>query len=304
MRADENDRKYLLSETGIKIAAGAAGGAAGGIIGLLIAGPSGAVGGAIVGNASVPLLENLGLRFYGILGQREERRVLTLLDSASLQIRRNQASELPLRADGFLALESPDHSAAEEICEAVIRKAQVEYEEKKIRFQGVLLGNLPFRSDIDRAEANLLVRLAFQLSYRQLCLLALFYNLKDHNVRFIYKTPNPTQISSQWENGAPTAAYSLATKIRDEERDQAIASLTGNHHSVRQEAYDLYTMGLIGLSNDGLRDSQQLINQFLYGDVIVRPLGQALYRIMGLRDIEHSELEYLANLMRNDPTYS
>jgi hypothetical protein len=52
----------------------------------MAAGATGAVVGSVIGNASVPLLEHLGLRFHGILGAREKRRVLTVLEFASIQI--------------------------------------------------------------------------------------------------------------------------------------------------------------------------------------------------------------------------
>jgi len=66
-----------------------------------------------------------------------------------LRVEQNQRASLELRVDGFLDTDESGRSSAEEICEAVIRAAQREYEEKKIFFQGNLLGNIPFHPEVD-----------------------------------------------------------------------------------------------------------------------------------------------------------
>src|ERR1051326_659774 len=71
-------------------------------------------------------------------------------------------------------------STAEEIAEAVLVAAERDHEERKLRYYGNLLANLAFSDGIDRAEANLLTRLAQGLSYAQLCLLSIFW-LPDQN---------------------------------------------------------------------------------------------------------------------------
>lgn len=287
--------KGSVSETGIKVVAGVGGG----IMGALIAGPAGAVIGSVVGNAAVPVLEYLGLQFRVMLGERENRRVVRVLEEAQATIRRNISLNKPLRQDGFLGAESTDHSAAEEICEAVIRKAQEEYEERKVRYQGILLGNLPFTPDIDRAQANLLVRLAFHLSYRQLCLLSVFCQPDEFEVTHTFVTPNPYIFADSLSK----PEYDEAVRLRKEERERILALLSTAHDSVRQESYDLYTMGLIYQKDDGRRDSVAIISQFLYGEVAVRRLGKTLFSMMDLREIDRADLDRVAALMRDDVTY-
>jgi hypothetical protein len=51
--------------------------------------------------------------------------------------------------------------------------AQREHEEKKVPLLGNLMASIPFDEEIDRGQANLLLRLAEDVSYRQLCILAL-----------------------------------------------------------------------------------------------------------------------------------
>jgi hypothetical protein len=82
---------------------------------------------------------------------------------------------VPLRSDGFFNEDNTGRSSAEEIAEGVVLAAQRDHEEKKLRAYGNLLGNLAFCPQFSRAHSNLLTRLAERLSYRQLCLLALFH---------------------------------------------------------------------------------------------------------------------------------
>jgi len=311
----EGSTEHSLSETGVKMAAGATGAVVGSVIGSLVAGPPGAIGGAAIGNAIVPLLEHLGLQFHGIFGAREKRRVLTVLESASVQIQKNTESGRLLRSDGFLALETPDHSAAEEICEAVIRKAQGEYEEKKVKYQGILLGNLPFTSEVDRAQANLLVRLAFELSYRQYCLLSLFNQLDKYSVGFKYsiELPNDPGISgtiAELPKDQREAyetyqeEYKKAAEIRRQEAQYARERLTSAHASVRQESYDLYARNLVKLGFSEAEGKLVTPMYFEFDEVRIPPIGKTLFNLMGLREIEHHELKYLSVLMQTDYQYN
>jgi len=184
----------------------------------------------------------------------------------------------------------------------VIRKAQEEYEERKVRYQGILLGNLPFYQDVDRAQANLLVRLAFELSYRQLCLLALFSNLQDFDVAFKYINLDAFDKYSDLVNDQRHPDFVLASQLRTEERLQSYSLLTGTHYAVRQETYDLYTKHLIKIKDDG-RDQKLVHPLYLsYSEVEVVQIGKVLYALMGLQEIDRKDLDWLATLMRDDPT--
>jgi hypothetical protein len=93
-----------------------------------------------------------------------------------------------LRQDCFFSNKINERSAAEEIFEGVLFAAEREYEEKKVKFEGNFFANIVFYPSIDRASANFLLRLAQRLSYRQLCLMALFvqrdkFTLRDKDYR-------------------------------------------------------------------------------------------------------------------------
>src|SRR5690606_15674712 len=62
----------------------------------------------------------------------------------------------------------------EEILEAVLLVSQKSYEELKLKFIGNLYANIVVTPSMDRYQANLLLKLAEALSYRQFCLLRFF----------------------------------------------------------------------------------------------------------------------------------
>ena len=83
--------------------------------------------------------------------------------------------------------------------------AQSEHEEKKLKFMGRLFANLAFHRDIDRDHANTLVRVAKDLSYRQLCLLA----------AIVARTQRPNSIWQPPDQVPPGAKDALDQELRD-----------------------------------------------------------------------------------------
>ena len=104
------------------------------------------------------------------LGPREVERIGAAIGYALVDInKRLVAGEVP-RRDGFFEIptDNVDRSAADEIYEAVLIAAQGEYEERKLALYGRLLASVAFRDGISRAHANYLIRIAEELSYRQI----------------------------------------------------------------------------------------------------------------------------------------
>jgi hypothetical protein len=157
-----------LIETGSEIT----GGVGGAIIGGLMAGPIGVV----IGGASGPIISKM-FKVLGnelkkrLLSPREEIRTGAAYTFAIDKILKNEKEKKSIRQDDFFKSEPNKRSAAEEIFEGVILKAQKEYEENKIKFYGNLLGNITCDESVSKIYANQLIRLAEDLSYNQLCLL-------------------------------------------------------------------------------------------------------------------------------------
>ncbi|GAB3915384.1 hypothetical protein [Mucilaginibacter boryungensis] len=137
--------------------------------------------GAMVGSVMSPIIietfASIGADIkQSILGDRERVRVGAAFSYALSKInQRVQNGEQP-RTDGLFNGDSNERSASQEILEGALQFAQREFEELKIKHYGYLVANIYFESNIDRGYANLLLRLADKLSFRQLTMLELLAN--------------------------------------------------------------------------------------------------------------------------------
>jgi len=149
--------------------AGAATGA--GIGQWLGSGPAGAAYGA----TATIMFKDVVLDFTNrLLGHREEQRIGAVIRYFWDKYQENLAAGNGPRQDGFFEDASDDRAAAKEVFEGVLLAAQREHQEKKLRFFGNLVANIAFHPEYDRAHANQLIKVAEELSYRQLCLLSIF----------------------------------------------------------------------------------------------------------------------------------
>lgn len=162
------DGKYRhLIESGAEIAGGAIGGA----LGFLAAGPAGAAVFGAGGAAAAMALRHLGQEASErMLGPREQVRVGGVLAIAAEEIGSRITSGETIRADGFFESTS-GRSDGEEVAESILLKSQREAEERKIPYMAHLLSGVAFDTSISAQMAHQLIRLAEQLTYRQLCLL-------------------------------------------------------------------------------------------------------------------------------------
>lgn len=270
---------------GRKVAGGAIGGAVGGIVGglagLIVAGPFGALGGSVVGNtignASAPLVEHAFRRASAEfvqrqLSSREEGRIVSVLSYVARKVESNIAAGLTVRSDEFFEEAANDRSSADELFEAVLLCAQKEYQEKKLRFYGNLLTNIAFHPEISRAQANLLIRLAEQLSYRQLCLL----HLLADNVLYPGKYPDQaTTLFSDW-------------KVE--------GSVPAPHWALISELYQLYSQGYLRYSYSiagALLYPLDLVLDFLHST----DLTNTLRLLMELDQIDANDLDEVGSLL-------
>jgi hypothetical protein len=160
--AEEGSRRAI--DAGMEILGGLAGLTVGG----LVAGPPGAVGGAIAGPAIAGGLKEVARR---ALGRREEARVGAAFGSAMLAVREHLDAGREVRTDGFFEPVLGRRPRAEEIVEGALVAAQREHEELKVIHYGYLLANVAFDSGIDLHTANWCLRTAQNLTWTQLVLL-------------------------------------------------------------------------------------------------------------------------------------
>ncbi len=198
-----------------------------------------------------------------MLGKREEVRVGAVLAFAGEKIREKMENGEQVRQDGFFEEQPDDRSDAEEIFEGVLLAAQREHQEKKLRFYGNLVANIAFDPTISRERANLLLKMGEELTYRQMCLLAIF------------AIPDKTGVG---------------LKQGDCRGSNRIEPEVG---AVLQEAYDLYTRNLVNAGGDALLG----LTDIDPANMQVQGSGVYLYNLMELWGIDLRDLNHTASLL-------
>lgn len=246
----------------IQAGADIAGGATGAAVGLLIAGPVGAVAGGMAGPTISHTLQKIGREISTrLLGKREETRIGAALVFAARKIEANRTAGQSVRTDGFF-IEQPDgRSPADEIAEGVLMVVQREHEERKLPFYGNLLANLAFQGGFDRAQSNLLIQLAQRLSYQQFCLLALVVH-KDR--------------------------FSMRPSYRKEPREATPAQV-----AALQQMMVLYQYGMVADASSGVWLG---LSDSIPGDARLQWPGAALYQLAELWTVPASDVQEVAAL--------
>ena len=141
-------------------------------VGSAVAGPLGTAGGALAG----ALIENI-IQWAGneikerCLSKSEARKVGTVYEKAKEKIAEKLKAGEKLRTDGFIENDVNERSPSEEILEGTLFAAQRENEEKKLLYIANLYANINFDPTVDRNMSNQLIRIASDLTYRQLVIM-------------------------------------------------------------------------------------------------------------------------------------
>ena len=156
----EKDSTFILD-------AGAA--TAGAVIGAVVAGPAGAVGGAAVGAVVQSAVQWIGNEIKNRhLAKSEEKKIGTVYELAWQKVNANLEAGKATRSDDFFTEKGEERSAATEITEEVFFAAQRESEEKKLPYLSNLYANILFDDTVDKPMAVQLLKIAEQLTFRQI----------------------------------------------------------------------------------------------------------------------------------------
>lgn len=164
----------------------------GNIVGASVGGLVGGAPGVFLGAAAAPVLSAVAEWTASVIWPRLSRRGAERAGAAFLCAEHKlqqliEAGE-EIRNDGFFDGDVAESSGAE-IIEAVLLAAQREHEERKLRFYGNLLAEIAVSSEVNRGFANWLIRMADELSYRQLCLLAIVHDHDQFELRDNLRRP-------------------------------------------------------------------------------------------------------------------
>lgn len=171
----------------LRHAPGTLGGATGSGIGLglgSIAIPGGEAIGAVIGSAAGNLLSGLGQDIWERhLSYREKQRLGTVLGVIVTEIHRRREAGENVRTDGFFDDNGTGRSDAAEIGESILLKVQREPEEKKIPYMGHLFSSIAFEPEFNLPYSHQLIKVAEQVTYRQLCIFKLADVKEKHELR-------------------------------------------------------------------------------------------------------------------------
>lgn len=258
---ENDDKAKQLIEAGTEIAGAAVGGALGFLAGGPLAAASAGAFGVVIAKGAGKLLTDVANRH---LSQREEIRVGAAAAFALSIIQdRLKEGEKP-RDDGFFTSRTGGRSSAEEIFEGVLHKSKNEHEEKKVRIFASIFANIAFTSGLRVGEANHILQIADNLTYRQMCLLALFHRKEEiRDLQFAE---------------SPSSSKSFETI------------------SILQEIYQLYNFGLLACT---IPDSPDYLYLMGWEDVKpnqieLTPLAKRYYLVMGLDKVPSLDLRDVA----------
>jgi hypothetical protein len=250
---EESRKAEDLIVTGAEIAGGAIGGA----LGFLAGGPASAAGagalGVIIAKGTSKLLLDFANRHLSI---REEVRIGAAASFALAEIQRRLDEGQQPRNDGFFADNASSRTSADELFEGVLQKSKNEHEEKKIRMLGSFFASIAFDPSVSVGEANHLLRVVENLTYRQLCVLAILSA----------KSRLP------------------GTRFRTTYYSSIEGSLTNDNVSLLQEVFDMYTYGLLAQHNEE-RTDHIILNHWnnLAPDLLqLTSSGERLTALLGL----------------------
>lgn len=126
-----------------------------------------------------------------LLSPRETIKVNRGLDTAYNKVTQYlEEGKIP-RADGFFDRDFDARSASDEILEGVLFKCKNEHEEKKLRFISNIFANVAFMEEVSPEQANWLLQKAQELTYRQLCIIALIEQKDNKGVSWGPKDGDP-----------------------------------------------------------------------------------------------------------------
>ena len=184
-----NDKLRRMIETGVNMI-GASSGAA---ISVITGSPEFGIGSAAVGATGA--YQRIGTEIANrVLAHGEQERIGGVLALSAEVLKEKLENGHKLRDDGFFDTPKNSRSCGDEILEGLLRKAQTEYEEKKIPYLAHFWANASISESFDVNELHMMMKLIEQLTYRHLTII--FYAGKN-SWTSIYRNGKPQVSTSQ-----------------------------------------------------------------------------------------------------------
>jgi len=236
---------------------------AGAGVGLAVAGPPGALWGAIAGPVVTNVIKDVAKR---ALSSRERIRLDNAITYIEAGIVENINSGRVVRQDGFFEGDNNFSSNGAELLDGVLLKCRAQYQEKKVRLISNIFKNVAFDDSISPLIAHQILNLAEGLTYQNLCLLGYF----ARKAEFVDFSPYEASLSS--------ARYMKPSP------DWLTKSETWE---VFQDMMSLYRQSLI---KDGSGSSHLMADTLKPSEMVLEIRGQAVVQLMELVQIPQEDI--------------
>jgi hypothetical protein len=157
----------------------------------------------------------------------------------------------------------------------VLLTAADAWEQRKVPYIGRLFAEVSFEPTVNIPDANYLLRLADQLTYRQLVLLGFWHRVDSLDL--------PEQVALIMDDDTPARLDKATDALQAEMEDLNTLGLVGVE---RKDG----TMGSPDPTWDGIADAGTLKRAALTA-IHLTPLGETLHRLMALDDIPTDETD-------------
>ncbi|MDO9184919.1 MAG: hypothetical protein Q7W13_02830 [Bacteroidia bacterium] len=185
----ENKKDSIIHWLGI--GAKVAGNVASKVIGIDSSTIEGTIAGGALGALVTETLQNIGKDMRNrYLSKKEETRIGTSFFYLLEKFKENIDNGQKVRDDNFFDKQEGDFSRNEEILEGLLLIAQKSYEEKKVRFISYFYANILFSKQINTYHANYYLKMAEGMTYRQFCLLAIYFEKEKYGLQVDIQPPD------------------------------------------------------------------------------------------------------------------
>lgn len=252
----KNKEKHDITSDYVGSVTGAVVGAS---IGTAVAGPAGAGIGAIGEVVITKIFTGLSKEFdQRNLSFSESQRIKNVHDAALIKIQENITNGKRIRNDDFFYDDEDDRSSAEEILEGTLLASQRENEKKKLIYLSNMYANIIFDCNVDRYMANHLIKVASDLTYRQLLIIL---------------------VLMRYQSGL------LTDPAR---RNTEYGTINGYKNiSLASEIFDLYRKNIL-FSSTSISDAAGINPSFLK----VKGIGELMFKLMDMNEISYDEEVY------------
>ncbi|MFF2907552.1 hypothetical protein [Paenibacillus sp. NPDC057934] len=235
----------------------------------------------LLGEISGTVLENF-LADYSdrVLSTKEKEKVGAAFLHAAEKIKSRLDNNERLRTDDYFFANNENYrSSSEEALEGILIKSRFEHEDKKIKHLGYIYANAVF-DNYSISEINFYIKLAEQLTYRQICLLSLLFS-KEENLSNEGRNYHSKEIATVLQEINGLYQQGLVQMLIPDPEEEGFAN-----------------GGVFKVTSEGNFHPISSWDEIIPNKIILTRLGRTIYSIMSLEEISGGEIYKLIQLLK------